>query len=323
MKTELKEIQKTVDFPLTDGSVARITESGSYCLEEDFGVTSGRIRRGKGGEAVMVRPTLCYGKPVPKPAKEVVLRDLLAVWVYYSPELRNPEPSQSFYLVDGNARNLTPENIALTERPEIRWPEPKERKKKHIAEVPLSTKQLFDELGEIFPEMQKHVLTLIRRSKWQATEVLAEVLFELLRQIRNGTCPAKNKNELYVWAFGSLKLAAKWKRDAIRDGRCRDVDHDKAAIRLARVVRKNAELLEAAGLSVGSPVWLLPEGVPTADLARQFEADAAKQAALEDKRIEDEGGIWKSSEDEYAAAGFTPGYHDKPEDADPLLTQLN
>src|SRR5579862_1029167 len=60
MKTELE----IIDFPLSDGTTAKITALAQQQLEHQFGVTNGRLKRGRGSDSVVVKTTLAFGRPV-------------------------------------------------------------------------------------------------------------------------------------------------------------------------------------------------------------------------------------------------------------------
>src|SRR5258706_16311571 len=118
MSTETSDLHKTIDFPLTDGTFAKVTAQGAHSLDQGFGVVHGRLKRGKGSDAVVVKPRRAFGKPTPA-AKELPLRDLLGYCYGIMPPTMLSEPGQSLFLVDGDPRNLLPSNIALTAPTEI------------------------------------------------------------------------------------------------------------------------------------------------------------------------------------------------------------
>jgi hypothetical protein len=101
---------KPVRFPLSDGTFAKITHGALRGLKYQRDVTSGRMKKGAGGNEAVYVTVEMHGD---KDTVELSLRDVLAVF-HYGIEVEHA--SQKFFLKDGDPRNLMPDNIGLTPR---------------------------------------------------------------------------------------------------------------------------------------------------------------------------------------------------------------
>ncbi len=299
MSTESNDIQEIIDFPLSDGTFAKVTAQGSYSLEHRFGVTRGRLKRGRGGDSVVVKPRRAFGKPTTT-AKELPLRDLLAYIYNVMPSSAFSEPGQTLFLIDGDPRNLLPENIGLTALPEIETECSDEAPRIACAPAPaapaaprspdaMSIPAQEELLAELFPKLKAISGAFLNpESPAQADECAQDTVLELLHQIRAGRCRAVNKNMFRAYATNGIRKKALSKLSALVSGACLDIDHDRVAVRLLRVARESARLRKKQGLPFDSPVRVLPNCMTTVEIARELE----KKAELDRARIAEEGGEW-------------------------------
>ncbi len=297
-------IYDPASLPLTDGSVAIVTENAIEVLEEEYGIVRGRVKKGSAGEVVVVSPKRYNGKIV-RGAKEVPLRDLLAVHVYNTCSHLEEKDLLRFQIVDGAARNLMPSNVVKVMKTVT---EVKERKKYTRKAVTVLTERPADALSireqegllsEAFPQMRGVAYAILRPDReskigsWsQADDVVQTTALSLLNQIRAGTCDSVSRGQFFGWCFSAVQKAASWKLQVIANGVCRDVDHDEAEILLLRVKRLEGDLRERQGLPVDHGDSSPLDGVDPVWLAKQLEADAEEKAAKERQRIKEEGGRW-------------------------------
>lgn len=292
-------------LPLKDGTFARLTKEAIQILAEDYGVTSGRLKKGSGSDVVVVTPKRYDGKPV-HGAPDVALRDLLATHIYHNMfTIWEEKDLTGFKLVDGDARNLMPSNITKVMKT---VPEVKERKpytRKPVTKMPerpadaLGIREQEDLLSEAFPQMKGVAYAILKPdseskagSKSQAEDVVQEVSLSLLQQIRVGKCNAVNRGQFFSFCFASVQRAASWKLQAITNGVCSDVDHDPAEILLLRVKRLEGDLREKRGLSVEDNGTSPIEGIDPVWLAKQLERDAEERDRQERQQTKEEGGRW-------------------------------
>jgi len=278
-------------FPLADGSHATITALAALMLEEKFGITRGRLKKGAGGnDAVVV--SVASGN-------EVRLLDLLSVFIYLGHKTLIEDPDQKFILRDGDPLRLLPENITVTPRKpvEVRRERKTYTRKTAVVrrERPANALSIVEQerlLEEAFPKLRAVALAILRpESEFQADDVTQETCISLLQQIRSGGCHAENRAQFFGWALSAAQKASTWKLDAICSGVCKDVDHDRVEIKLLRVVRLDGDLKERAGVFADAPQTFLPEIKP-AKLGQLLEADAKEERERERQRIKDEGGVW-------------------------------
>jgi hypothetical protein len=303
-KVETKMTPRT-RLPLSDGSHARLTKKALEILAEDYGVTTGRLKKGSGSDVVVVSPTRFDGKPV-HGAPEVSLRDLLAVHVYGLGTFREWENKEieGYKLADGDARNLRPENFIKV----VKTVKEMKERKPYTRKTPaapgatrpaeyLSITEQEELLGEVFGKMRAlayAILTPDRYSKTgsssQADEVVQESAMNILSLVRGGKCRAINRGMFFAFCFSLTQRAASWKLQAIASGFCRDVDHDEAEILLLRVKRLEADLRERRGQYAEEDSNSPLEGVDPIWLAKELERDAEEKAAEERQQMKEEGG---------------------------------
>ena len=300
-------MNEPANLPLTDGTTAIVTEDALEALEEDYGIVRGRVKKGSSGEVVLVTPKRYNGKPV-RGAKEVLLRDLLAVHVYGLCGNHWEEKEIAGYkLADADARNLMPSNVVkvMKTAPEVKDRKPYTRKKiKAVPERPtdaLSIREQEELLSEVFAKMRGvayAILTPDNHSKTgsrsQADDVVQEVAVTVLSLVRAGKCHAVNRGQFFSFCFALTQRAASWKLQAIASGFCRDVDHDEAEILLLRVKRLEADLRQREGVSVEDNGISPLEGIDPVWLAKQLERDAAEKRTTEHQRVKEEGGTWEA-----------------------------
>jgi hypothetical protein len=300
-------MNEATNLPLTDGTVAVLTEYALEVLEEDYGIVRGRVKKGSAADVVVVAPKRYNGKPV-RGTKELVLRDLLAVHVYPGMStIFEEQDLAGFKLVDGDARNLLPSNIAkvMKPAPEVKDRKPYTRKTPALPGKARPTESLSiaeqeELLSEVFGKMcgvAKAILTPDHYSKTgsesQADDVVQEVAMTVLSLVRAGKCRAINRGQFFAFCFSLTQRAASWKLQAITSGFCRDVDHDEAEILLLRVKRLEADLRERKGQYAEEDSNSPLEGIDPVWLAKQLERDAEQKARIERQRIRDEGGTWE------------------------------
>lgn len=303
-QSENEMLNETANLPLTDGTNALVTEYALSLLEEDYGIVRGRIKKGSGGEVVVVAPKKFDGKRVIG-NKEVPLRDLLAVDVYGMFRRLERADIAGYRLADGDPRNILPSNIVkiMNSAPEVKERKQYTRRKPLAAtERPteaLSTHEQESLLSEAFPKMRGvayAILTPDSQSKTgsrsQADDLVQDVAVNLLTLVRAGKCKAVNRGQFFSFCFALTQCAASWKLQALANGVCRDVDHDEAEILLLRVRRLEGDLRERQGLPLDHNESSPLEGLDPAWLAKQLERDAEKKAAEERQRIKEEGGRW-------------------------------
>jgi hypothetical protein len=245
----MSELFQEVGFPLSDGTSARMTRIAAFRLSREFGIEHGRVKKGRGGDCIVAR---VQSSKYPD-AKEVNLRDLLAYFVYGMFERSafrsafKTDRGRKFFLRDGDARNLMPSNVAVTEdsAPEEIDAETKPyapRAKAQARATTLSVDKQLDIIAE--PELQKSMLRIAisrLRSKFLAEEILGCVVLSIVEQIRA---------EKYVGVTGSTTDQQNHFRQWVRSAAFRqsekralagiflgDVESDPAAIRLRRVLQ--------------------------------------------------------------------------------------
>jgi hypothetical protein len=287
-------------LPLSDGSFALLTPKALGRLEDEFGILSARLKKGAAGCSQVVAQ-IRTGRL--RTTKEIAIRDLLAVFVYFPARLTfnsgewrsNENRGQSYFLADGDARNLMPGNFTLTDAPVVANIAEKKTKTKKISAqkarptnaLPIEVQEAL--LDEVFPKLRAVSLAILRpESPSQGEEIAQDTALSLLQQIRAGACHAVSRGQLFAWVFSAVKTVALRKLNAIQSGVCKDVDHDRAAIRLLRVKRLNGKMREHAGLSVEQDHDMLGD-INMADLARKLEAEASEKAQQERQRRLDEG----------------------------------
>jgi hypothetical protein len=295
----------STNLPLTDGTVATVTEQALEILREEFGIVRGRVKKGSAGDVVLVSPKRYNDRPV-RGCKEVPLRDLLALHAYGMADVWEENNVLGFSLADGAARNLMPENFVTVMKPLPE--EAKERKvytrtnikavKERTAES-LSINEQEAMLGEVFGKMcgvAKAILKKDHESKTgsssQADEVVQEVAMTILSLVRAGKVRAINRGQFFAFCFSLTQRAASWKYQSLAAGFCRDVNHDEAEILLLRVKRLEADLRERRGQypeeDSNSPL----DGMDPVWLAKQLARDARKKKQDERQRVKEEGGRW-------------------------------
>jgi hypothetical protein len=298
-------MNENANLPLTDGTVATVTEYALEVLEEEYGIVRGRVKKGSAGDVVLVTPKRYNGKPV-RGAKELPLRDLLAVHVYPPMcTIWDEKDLAGFKLVDCAARNLLPSNIVKVMKtvPEVKDRKPYTRKKiKAVPERPsdaLSVSEQEELLSEVFVKMRGVAYAILTPdshsktgSRSQADDVVQEVAVTVLSLVRAGKCHAVNRGQFFSFCFALTQRAASWKLQAIASGFCRDVDHDEAEILLLRVKRLEADLREREGVSVEDNGMSPLEGIDPVWLAKELERDAAAKQTTEHQRVKEEGGRW-------------------------------
>jgi hypothetical protein len=290
-------------LPLSDGTFALLTPKALGRLEDEFGIVEARVKKGAAGcNAVVARISTGDFRT----NKEIPVRDLLATWVYFPSWHPNENRGRSYFLTDGDARNLMPGNFLLTDAPTVvNFEEKKPRVKKVSAPrvrptdaLPIETQEAL--LEEAFPKMRGIATAILRpESTAQGEEVCQTTALELLQQIRAGGCDSINKWQFFAWAFSAVKTVALRKLRNIQSGVCKDVDHDRAAIRLLRVKRLNGKMREQAGLSLELDENMLGD-INLPSLARQLETEAAEKAEAQRQQKAD-GGSWRKVDIEAAA----------------------
>jgi len=290
-------------LPLKDGTFARLTKEAIHILAEDYGITTGRFKKGTGSDVVVVSPTRYDGKSV-HGAPEVALRDLLAVHIYSLSALWEEKEIAGYRLADGDARNLTPSNIVKVMKSvrEVKERKPYTRKSTTVTQRPAEALSISEQealLPEAFSQMRGVAYAILKQdresktgSKSQADDVVQDVSLSLLGQIRAGKCHAVNRGQFFSFCFAAVQRAASWKLQAITNGVCSDVDHDPAEILLLRVKRLEGDLREKRGLSVEDNGTSPIEGIDPAWLAKQLERDAEEKDRQERQQTKEEGGRW-------------------------------
>jgi len=298
-------MNEVTKLPLTDGTTASVTAYALSVLESEYGVVKGRVKKGSAGDVVVVSPKRYAGKLV-RGAKEVVLRDLLAVHVYNLCTMFEEDDISGYKLADGAARNLMPSNIAKLMKPasEVKERKPYTRKitavtQRHSDALSISEQE--ELLSEVFGKMcgvAKAILTPDHYSKTgsesQADDVVQNVAMTVLAMVRAGKCRAINRGQFFAFCFSLTQRAASWKLQAIASGFCRDVDHDEAEILLLRVKRLEADLRERKGQFAEEDSNSPLEGLDPVWLARQLERDAEQKSRIERQQMKEEGGSWES-----------------------------
>ncbi len=298
-------MNEPTNLPLTDGTVAVVTEYALDLLESEYGIVKGRVKKGSAGDVVVVSPKRYSGKPV-RGTKEVALRDFLAVHVYNLCSLWEENNISGYKLADGDAKNLMPENIVTIMKPVTEVNERKPYTRKKITDAPkrsaesLSIQEQEELLSEVFEKMCAVAHAILASdgpsmtgSHSQADDVVQETAMTVLAMVRAGKCRAINRGQFFAFCFSLTQRAASWKLQAITSGFCRDVDHDEAEILLLRVKRLEADLRERKGLSIEDNGQSPLEDIDPAWLAKQLERDAEEKSRIERQRIKEEGGSWE------------------------------
>jgi hypothetical protein len=297
-------MNEATNLPLTDGTAAVVTAYALEVLEEEFGIVRGRVKKGSAGDVVMVSPKRYAGKPV-RGAKEVPLRDLLALHVHVTHSIWDEKDLAGFKLADGDARNLMPSNIVKVMKPaqEVSERKPYTRKSTAVTQRPAESLSIAEQealFPEVFGKMcgiAKAILTPDHYSKTgsesQADDVVQNVAVTVLSLVRAGKCRAINRGQFFAFCFSLTQRAASWKLQAITNGFCRDVDHDEAEILLLRVKRLEADLRERKGQYAEEDSNSPLEGIDPVWLAKQLEKDAEEKSRRERQRVHEEGGLWE------------------------------
>ena len=291
-------------LPLNDGTFARMTKEAIHILAEDYGITTGRLKKGTGSDVVVVSPTRYDGKAV-HGVPEVALRDLLAVHVYSLSTLWEENDIAGYRLADGDARNLTPQNFVKVMKTvkEVNERKPYTRKITAVKERPAESLSINEQealLSEVFGKMRGIAYAILKPdhesktgSPSQADDVVQEVAIAVLSLVRAGKCRAINRGQFFAFCFSLTQRAASWKYQALANGFCRDIDHDEAAILLLRVKRLEADLRERKGQYAEEDSNSPLEGIDPIWLAKQLERDSEEQSRRERQRIHEEGGTWE------------------------------
>jgi hypothetical protein len=109
-----KGAETRAHLPLLDGTFVTVTEQAKEELQNDYGVTGGKIVDGEVVVWIEGRIVNC-GKVIQRSASYVSLKDVLACWVYRMERLLD-DADQVFLLKDGNPRNLLMSNISVSPR---------------------------------------------------------------------------------------------------------------------------------------------------------------------------------------------------------------
>ena len=244
-------------LPLTDGTVCLITEHALWLLQGHFGISSGRVRKGAGGHAdVVVKPSPAkYPDPT-----EVVLRDLLAVFAYGM--AGDAEPGDKWALADGDCRNLMPDNIAVTkaEPKKIKQSAPRKFKAKtEHAPSALSKDRQLELLSraiagntyrKLLPDGTPEEIRVkplasigfsMLGSRPLVGEVLGEIVLDLVEQINAGKFRGDCDAQFFGWVRQVTRNQFQERLDGLLEGAIRDIEHDRGAIRLRKVLQQESD----------------------------------------------------------------------------------
>jgi hypothetical protein len=259
------EIIEVATLPLSDRTLCKISEYGLFVLSSTFGIRSARIKKGKGTEQVVAKPTA----PDYRSASEVALKDLLAVFAYGLG--RDSEPGQSFVLVDGDARNLLPTNIVLSERRAETAEELEESEKQpktRGASSSITTDKQIEMLSQAIAghsyeadgatHTVKPLLQIglaILHNQPLAEEVLANVILSLAEQIKEQKFRGNTRGEFFAWVRTSARRQFRKRLDGILEGYVGDVETDRSAIKLRKVLEYETKTSGDGPHSIGNGAY--------------------------------------------------------------------
>jgi hypothetical protein len=220
------------ELPLSDGTVCLMTHLAKSTLAREFGVESGRLKSGAGGNAVVVVQTKKRGEYT---AAEVPLRELLATLVYE----KHLESGTKWLCADGNQRNLLPQNIASTVPAAApKAVTQKKAKAAQCTDTPAIDRQLDMLVMAIAGTTPKGCAPLIAKgigilhNRALAEEVLGEAALEIVEAIRAGKFRGKTDAKFYAWIRTIAKNKFKERLSGVVQNILGDVEHDRAELRL-------------------------------------------------------------------------------------------
>jgi hypothetical protein len=287
MKNEMKD--SPAALPLSDGTLCCLTEYALRVLGHEFGISSGRVKKAGSGSYDFVAVTPAVAKY--PDSREVALKDLLAVTAYKIAG----DPGQKFVLLDGDIRNLMPDNVALSARPEPKEPrQPKAKKTRKVVVASALPLEMQLELlalavtghsyvdGDGEWKKVKKLVTIgqaLLRNKALAEEICGEVVLSLVEQIHAGAFRGKSTVEFFGWVRESAYRQFSKRLDGVLMRYIGDVETDPSAIRLRKAM--HSEIVQA-----GSPEQVAPFNYQSerADAGRVIER--AERAEKERKRKE-------------------------------------
>jgi hypothetical protein len=284
-------------LPLTDGTLCRITEPALWLLEDHFGIHSGRVRKGAGGHAdVVVKPS-----PAKYPdATEVPLRDLLAVFSYRM--AGDAEPGDKWRCLDGDCRNLLPSNIVIEKAAPKKIVRSSPRKfaaKTEHAPSALSKERQLELLSQAIsghtykqllpdgtPEEIRikplaHIGFAMLWNKPLVGEVLGGIVLDLVEQINAGKFRGNCDAQFFGWVRQVARNQFHERLAGLLKGCVSDMEHDRAAIRLRKVLQQEAD-------EAGSPHFVsqFAYSRERADVGRKMvRAERAAKKAQEAERL--------------------------------------